>query len=125
MATMKNITGERRGRLVIIEQAYRTEDNIYMKCKCDCGNSCYVSRKQLLKKRGGTLSCGCIRSEKSSERIRSVKPYMYNRQNANKAKAIDAFNRSIAHLAVEYDIPQDVVDSYCRKFRTSLGLQPV
>lgn len=61
-----DLTGKRFGRLTAVEIAYRKKDKqgdmrVYWKCKCDCGNTCIVSRNSLRK--GSTQSCGCLRDE--------------------------------------------------------------
>ncbi len=62
------MTGERFGRLVVLERA---EDyvppsgrkKIMWKCKCDCGNETIVTADAL--RRCRTKSCGCIAREKA------------------------------------------------------------
>ena len=57
---MKNITGERFGRLVAIEAAHKN-NILYWTCKCDCGNIVTVRANNLLQ--GKVRSCGCYRHE--------------------------------------------------------------
>jgi len=61
--SIKDITGQRFGRLVVIEIAGRSKSqNVKWRCKCDCGNECIVNGSYL---RGGhTQSCGCLKKEK-------------------------------------------------------------
>lgn len=56
-----DLTGQRFGRLTVIEEAGRTKSSrICWLCRCDCGSLCAVSGNNL---RGGdTRSCGCLRS---------------------------------------------------------------
>jgi len=57
-----DLTGQRFGRLVVIEQAGRDKRGaVLWRCKCDCGNEAVVLGNLL--KRGGTKSCGCISAE--------------------------------------------------------------
>jgi len=69
--TYKDITGQRFGRLVAQSVEYTTRKNarsiIVWKCQCDCGNTYYADGNNL--RRGNTLSCGCLRSEKSKQNI--------------------------------------------------------
>lgn len=56
--------GERYGNLIIIgfDHERRTPNGTlrrYMKCKCECGNTCVVALHSL--KSGKTKSCGCIK----------------------------------------------------------------
>ena len=53
--------GIRYGRLTIIEPTdKRYFSNIIYRCKCDCGNECFVPSGSLGK---GTNSCGCLEKE--------------------------------------------------------------
>lgn len=62
--SVKDWTGVRFGRLVVVSETNRPEyakdRSSYWSCKCDCGNMTVVSRRHL---RVGTRSCGCWRSE--------------------------------------------------------------
>ena len=67
MPKLKDLTGQRFGRLVVIardrsEQARR----VHWLCKCDCGELTSVGSEAL--SGGKTLSCGCLRREKSREK---------------------------------------------------------
>lgn len=58
----KNETGNRFGRLLVLEQVKKENDTrAYWRCKCDCGKEIIVSGKQL--RSGNTTSCGCYRAE--------------------------------------------------------------
>jgi hypothetical protein len=55
-------TGQRFGRLVVLEQAGRTvSKKVLWKCKCDCGNETQTDSGSLVT--GNTESCGCILKE--------------------------------------------------------------
>jgi hypothetical protein len=55
-------TGQRFGRLVVLEQAGRTASKkVLWKCKCDCGNETQTDSGSLVT--GNTESCGCILKE--------------------------------------------------------------
>lgn len=59
---MKDITGQRFGKLVVIEKAYKdTRGEWKWLCKCDCGNTKIVSGNKL--RTGNTRSCGCYQKE--------------------------------------------------------------
>lgn len=71
----KDLLGRRFGRLVVIESSTkRKERNRLWKCKCDCGNTLFVRATCLLR---GTKSCGCLATEKASQRCGS-KSHWYN-----------------------------------------------
>lgn len=57
----RDLTGQRFGRLTIIEYAYTKNQKNYWKCQCDCGNICYVQTSWLTN--GTTVSCGCKNEE--------------------------------------------------------------
>lgn len=62
-----DITGQRFGRLVAIcKTDKRRTGSIVWECKCDCGNTVFVSSYDL--RAGRVQSCGCLRSEKLRER---------------------------------------------------------
>ena len=56
-----DLTGQKFGRLLVIEYAYTKDKRAYWKCKCDCGNEVIASSKLL--RNGSTQSCGCLRKE--------------------------------------------------------------
>lgn len=69
MPKLVDMSGERYGRLTVIERGEpvvgkdgRTRTRWV--CKCDCGNTTLVLRENLLS--GITKSCGCLRRETSS-----------------------------------------------------------
>ena len=70
MSRVKDLVGQKFGRLTVIEQRGFTEPNKYghrhaiWYCKCDCGN--YVERTTDVLKRGKS-SCGCRKEEVLNE----------------------------------------------------------
>lgn len=66
MAERKDETGNRYGRLTVLEYAGTNGHNALWKCKCDCGNECVKLGIQL--RRQQTRSCGCIHKEQLSAR---------------------------------------------------------
>ena len=82
MSKVRDLTGQRFGRLTVIE---RTEDIVYTSgqkkvawlCKCDCGNKKIVKSSCL--KEGTVQSCGCYNKECSSKRrFIDLTGYKYN-----------------------------------------------
>lgn len=62
---MIDITGERYGRLVVIEEVERRgKYGRRWLCRCDCGNEKIVAMNQL--RTGKTKSCGCLNREITS-----------------------------------------------------------
>lgn len=54
--------GDRFGRLVIVE-IYKENGIIMCDCDCDCGETAQVAKGNLVRKEGGTKSCGCLLRE--------------------------------------------------------------
>lgn len=57
-----NLIGQRFGHLIVQERVPSLLNNnrYTWKCKCDCGNECYVNGNSL---KNGQISCGCIQSK--------------------------------------------------------------
>lgn len=63
MARLIDLTGQRFGRLTVIEKVppKTGSTNARWRCKCDCGNETTVLSTTL--RRGESTSCGCYRKE--------------------------------------------------------------
>lgn len=63
MSRVIDLTGKKIGRLEVIEKTDKRNESgsILWKCKCDCGNICYVPTKRLNNE--NTRSCGCLKRE--------------------------------------------------------------
>ena len=57
----KDLTGQRFGKLVVLEKTKRVGRTYLWKCQCDCGNICEKEAQYLLN--GDVKSCGCMRSK--------------------------------------------------------------
>lgn len=58
MNKRKDLTGQRFGRLVVLDYSHSDRHGqTYWRCVCDCGNETVVQRSHLIS--GGTTSCGC------------------------------------------------------------------
>ena len=69
---MKDLSGQRFGRLVVIEKTEeRNRGSVVWRCLCDCGKECLISSASLKK---GRNSCGCLRKEILSRKIKEQKP---------------------------------------------------
>ena len=67
-----DITGEKFGRLTVIEKVPRpshikSQKTTYWRCLCDCGNETIATKSGL--KSGNTRSCGCLLKESKSKRF--------------------------------------------------------
>ena len=69
MSKLIDLTGQRFGRLVVIEKAppLGGVTNAVWRCRCDCGNEVSVRSPSLRK--GESQSCGCLRAEYSKGRM--------------------------------------------------------
>lgn len=66
MGKIKDLAGQRFGRLTIIKYYGKTKNRkILWLCECDCGNEIIVAGNNL--KSGNTQSCGCYHSEQSAK----------------------------------------------------------
>ena len=60
----KDLTGQRFGRLTVVERAENKKDRVMWRCRCDCGNEHIVRANSLVT--GRCKSCGCLQKEKVS-----------------------------------------------------------
>ncbi|MCI9267287.1 MAG: hypothetical protein HFF40_00345 [Lawsonibacter sp.] len=68
MGKFVDLTGQRFGRLTVIERAESAKDgHVRWLCRCDCGNTAIVSGNDL--KKGTSRSCGCLRMDKIEEMV--------------------------------------------------------
>lgn len=96
------LTGQRFGRLVVDEFAYRKKNKTYWKCKCDCGKECFVCSPNLLGE--FTISCGC----KNEENKKALLTYDRGLVDGTMLSAIDGSrkmnkNNHSGHVGVHYD----------------------
>ena len=62
MSKLIDLTGQRFGRLTVVERAENTaEGKARWLCKCDCGEQVRVRAESL--RSGGTRSCGCLKHD--------------------------------------------------------------
>ncbi len=68
----RDLTGQRFGKLLILEQTKKRNRSggIYWKCQCDCGRVVNVQSKCLIA--GNTRSCGCIKKSVGEALIREI-----------------------------------------------------
>ena len=62
MSALKDLTGQRFGRLTVIGRAGSTpEGTATWRCLCDCGKECIAEGAKMRK--GNTKSCGCLHDD--------------------------------------------------------------
>ena len=79
MGTVKDLTGQRFGRLLVIRHEGSTNTEAIWRCLCDCGKQVIVRGSSL--RRGHTKSCGCLRDEivsKIQTTHKKTKTRLYN-----------------------------------------------
>ena len=69
MRDTTDLTGQRFGRLTVLERAGSRSGNSLWLCKCDCGAEKYILRNNLTS--GSTKSCGCLVKQSVSERSKT------------------------------------------------------
>ena len=69
MGAFIDLTGQKFGKLTVIERAENKNGRVAWLCKCDCGNFTTVTSKRL--RNGDTKSCGCYHKEKISKHNKS------------------------------------------------------
>lgn len=68
MPPFKELTGQRFGRLVVVERRGKICGLTAWLCRCDCGKQTVVAVSDLTK--GHTKSCGCLRNEVTANRLK-------------------------------------------------------
>lgn len=61
MGKLKDLTGQKFGRLTVIERAENKGSQTYWRCKCECGKEVIVNAYCLT--HNHTKSCGCFRND--------------------------------------------------------------
>ena len=61
MSKFVDLTGQKFGRLTVIERAENKGKHLLWRCKCDCGEICLAAGTHL--KSGSKQSCGCLLRE--------------------------------------------------------------
>lgn len=62
---LRDLTGQKFGRLTVVERDSNIKDRTYWICECECGTKKSIAGYYLTK--GKTRSCGCLMREISSE----------------------------------------------------------
>lgn len=64
MPKLRDLTGQRFGRLTVIERTENKGKYVMWRCRCDCGKEITTRGYNLTS--GGSQSCGCYNKERSS-----------------------------------------------------------
>lgn len=122
MGRVKDETGKRYGKLIVIKQAgLNSEKRMTWLCKCDCGNEVIVTGKSL--RNGSTKSCGCYKLETSKKNGKKNKTHgetnsrLYNVWRGMKKRCRLESNDSYKHYGFKgIDVCEEWYSSY-EKFR--------
>ena len=120
MSKLKNIIGQKFGRLLVLE---RVENYIQpngrkrtrYKCQCDCGKIYVADGQHLI--HGDVISCGCLKNEKAAERCRTKKPA----RASAKAKFKDLTGKRFGKLVVVEYAGQDAHSKTMWKCKCDCG----
>lgn len=99
MPPLKDRTGQRYGRLVVLERAPNGSHNrVFWKCKCDCGNIVDVAGGSLQK--GCTKSCGCLNTETRRELGRKNKKDLVGKKFGKLTVIEDSTKRTVGQQVI-------------------------
>ena len=70
MGKLKDLSGQKFGRLTVLEQSENKRGKVCWKCQCECGNIKNVVAGSLLN--GKTKSCGCLQREASKNKYKDI-----------------------------------------------------
>lgn len=75
---LRDLTGQRFGRLVAKERLDEKKDGSYLwRCQCDCGTVTFIAAAALIK--GQVKSCGCLAAEMKRAKARDLKDRRFGR----------------------------------------------
>src|SRR5690625_3780904 len=89
----RDLIGKKFGRLLVLDNYIRKNNQTHWQCLCDCGNKTYVYRGNLIRKM--SKSCGCsYKTHRLSEHpLYSVWANMKYRCNTKTAKAYKNYGK--------------------------------
>lgn len=99
---IKDLTGLRFGRLIVVSFKERSKHKTLWNCKCDCGNDCITSTSCLTTR--STISCGC-KNKENKARITIIDKGFVDGTNIHAIKETRKRNKnnSSGHTGVSYD----------------------
>lgn len=88
MGRIKDLTGRRVGRLVVIERTGGIDKggSVLWRCQCDCGNEKIIASRNLSKQHHNVRSCGCLQNEARRRNLRNYGPYGATRHGDSKTR---------------------------------------
>ena len=95
MGTFKDLTGQKFGRLTVIERTENKGKQTMWKCLCDCGNYTIINGYSL--RNGISKSCGCLSGELAKQRKQTHNHHgerMYNIWKNMKQRCFNTNNKN-------------------------------
>ena len=95
MGKFVDLTGQRFGKLVVIERTENKGIEVRWLCKCDCGNQSIVASTRL--KSGRTRSCGCLKGETAKKVMsthKKTRTKIYNLYHLIKARCYKPYTNN-------------------------------
>ena len=86
MTAIKDISGLRFGKLLVVKFAKREKHHTYFECQCECGNIVLAISNDLLS--GKRISCGCAHKTHGMTNTRTYKSWFSMRQRCYYSKHI-------------------------------------
>lgn len=77
MGRFEDLTGQRFGKLVVVDRNFSHTGKVKWNCVCDCGNTCVCTSVNL--KSGNSKSCGCGRSVVAKKKLHDLSGQTFGR----------------------------------------------
>jgi len=102
----RGLTGQRFGRLVVIEQKGNVHGSSLWLVRCDCGKEKLLRGGNLIN--GGTTSCGCLKAEHDSlyGKKWALPPGVSSRN-----RILDAYKRGASRRGLCWKLPDNTFDT--------------
>lgn len=110
MAKIKDIVGQRFGKLLVVKFDHIIKGSSFWECLCDCGKTAIVSKTSL---DSGTKSCGCNRNQRR----------LLNGENAFN-RLYDTYRFRAKYRNFEFEFTKDEFRSITQKNCFYCGIEP-
>lgn len=111
MSKFVDLTGQRFGRLVVVQFAEIKNGQTLWICLCDCGEGKVINGSHL--KNGNTQSCGCLQKERIAESNRNR---FLGEENKRSGKFIDLTGQRFGRLVVIrlFEVKNHIFRWFCK-----------
>ena len=119
MPKLIDLTGQRFGRLVVMERAGVKNNDVAWMCKCDCGKAKVINGQSL--RQGKTQSCGCLQKETAAKT--STKHFGCQNRKATRLYRIwrGMINRCYNTTAINYNLYGGRGITICEEWRNDFA----